>query len=915
MPAGAVRPVPSLGSSVATYTVRSLLRPRGGLLAVLALAAACGDRPTAALPSDTPLPSTAISALRCTVRMGADELECVDLNAKSSASLGGLRASASIASAQDPHMLGGQGVYVRLASSGLTYNSGTGLFSFNATVQNLSSAALATSDGATRHVSGIRVFFNSAPATTVGTGTVDVLNATGQDAFTGSNQSFYQYGGQIGGVDQAELGADGLLSTGEVSSAKNWQFNVPSTVTSFAFTVYVATEMAPGTPTTVAPQVTGVSPSALVPGTSATITGSNFNATYASNTVLIGGRAATVTAGSATQLTVTVPCVASGSKAVNVTTGGMRGADFSHPVTVTQRTLAAGQSLVLTTSSDSYCNELTSANAAARYVVAVFSVNTSPTSNSPFQLSGDPVAATVSSAKIPTEQAVDGALAAPVRPTSSAEETRHAALLEENAAQYSRLRARFGTTSRAGTARMSRMQLSGTPPLTRSFRVANLNVAGCNSYYVVDATRVYYNGKMAIYEDDATATSFKSVNNALVAAAYQTMGDEFNADVEPVIRNNFGDILARDASTDDNGVEIALFTPRINTTFAGVASFTTTCDQYPNDDASTPLAGGPYTGTATNGASNFGEVFYGFEATSTATDYTTGGVPYWVRQMRREIVHESKHIASYSAHVANNAPALEAAWLEESMSRMAEEMWARPVVDNLAWKSNVPFGSVSNPVSIYCDLRPLATECNANPRRPLVDMLYVFNQMYTEMFGQNARLLSPFGATPSDNARYYYAVGWSLVRYAVDQYGASEAAFLTALTQSTTTGVTNLTARTGTSIDQLLGNWALALYTDDYNAAAIGNPALQMPTWDLRSIYAGLNTDPNASGFTLAYPLVPQARTFGTFAPVAITTMRGGGVIWYEITGTQSLGQLLRLETNGGGMPSSSLRMAVARLQ
>ena len=690
-------------------------------------------------------------------------------------------------------------------------------------------------------------------------------------------------------------------------------------MTSFAFTVYVSTEMAPGAPATAAPQITVISPNPLVPGTSATITGSNFNSTFASNTVLIGGRAATVTAGNATQLTVTVPCTASGVRSISVATGGMRGADYLQTVSVTQHALGAGESFVLTTSSDSYCNELASANAAARYVVAVFSANTIPTANNPFQLSGDPVSAPASSAKIPAPPAINSALVVPSqRAARSVELDRHAEILEKNATEYTRLRAAFGNASRASRARLSRALPSGTPPLTRSFRVANITVSNyCSSYYVVDATRVYYNGKMAIYEDDATPSGFQSANNASVAATYQTIGDEFNADVEPLIRNNFGDILRRDASTDDNGVEVALFTPRINNSFSGVSGFTLTCDQFPNDDVSSPVAGGPYTGSAgsTNGASNFGEVYYGYEATSSLTDYSAGTVPAWTRIARRDVVHESKHIASYSARVANSAATYETGWLEESMARQAEELWARGVVDNLAWKTNVPFGSFSNPVNLYCDLRPLAAECNANPRRPLVDMLYGFNPMYTEMFGQNARLLSPFGATPSDNAKYYYAVGWSLVRYAVDHYGASESAFLTSLTQSSTSGVTNLTTATGTSIDQLLGNWALSLYTDDYNAAALGNPALQIPSWDLRSIYAGLNTDPNASGFTLAYPLVPQARTFGTFSPVAVTTMRGGGVIWYELTGTQSLAQLLRLETNGGGLPSSSLRIAVARLQ
>src|SRR5205814_4233132 len=49
-----------------------------------------------------------------------------------------------------------------------------------------------------------------------------------------------------------------------------------------------------------APSISSVSPATLTPGISATITGSNFSATPASNTVKIGGISATVTAATTT---------------------------------------------------------------------------------------------------------------------------------------------------------------------------------------------------------------------------------------------------------------------------------------------------------------------------------------------------------------------------------------------------------------------------------------------------------------------------------------------------------------------------------------------------------------------------------------------------------------------------------------
>ncbi|MEP7001082.1 MAG: IPT/TIG domain-containing protein [bacterium] len=885
---------------------------------LLAAIAACTDRTTSApAPSVAAPDASAALHLRCGVDVRALTVNCGPADLP-----GGPGVFA------DQHTFGGQGVYVNLVSSGVTYAGGT--FSFNTTVQNASNLAMSTSDGATRDDNGMQIFINTGPTVTSGTGAITVANATGTGTFLSSNQSYYQYGGKIGGTDQTELGADGILSSAEVSTAKNWQFSVPATVTTFSFDVYVSTVTPPGTVFTIAPQVTGVS-GTLVPGTSATITATNLNATPASNIVTIGGRAAAVTGGTATSLTVTVPCVASGAGVpLYVATGGVRGAVSRQPLLVTQRTVAVGDVLVLTTASDSYCNELTSAAGPARYIVSVFSASTVPSSNSPFQFSGDPSPGPTGlvSFGTPVVQASTAAPEAALRTVAAIDrdqqrrDAAHSRLLDQNTAAYTTLRAAFAHTPRrvsASRVPTTRTQLL-TPPATRQFRVPNVVATvpnnQCNSYYVVDASLVYSSGKIAIYEDTATPAAFKSALNATMLTNYQKIGNQFNADIEPIIRNNFGDLLRRDAQTDNDGQVVALFTPRINTSFSGNAGFVVTCDQFPNDDASTPALGGPYTGSAgsTNGSSNFGEVFYGYQPLVAGTGYSGNTADNWYRTIRSTFVHELKHLASFAARVENNAPSFEAGWLEEGTARHAEELWEREAVDALAWKGNSPYGTFANPINVYCDVRPGVAECDANARRPASIMQKHFTSLYTNMFSTNARLLSPFGATPSDNALYYYASSWSLARYALDRYGVSDAAFLTALTQSTTSGVTNLTARAGVSIDQLLGGWATSFYADDYPGLASPSIDMQMPTWNFRSIYAGLNTD-FPSTYTLTYPLIPQARTFGTFAPVGVTTMRGGGVLWYEITGTQALNQLIRLETNGGAFPSTSLRLAVARLQ
>jgi IPT/TIG domain len=861
------------------------------LLSAALLAAACAEQaaPPTTVVVEPPPPQEVMATLRCEASVAG--VAAVTCRPAAPPATGGARF--------DQRVIGGQGVYVRLASSNVSY--GGGIYSADFTVQNLSSLELATADGAARHAAGVRVFFAGDVAVTGGTGAVTVANPTGTGTFTALDQDYFQYGGEIGGVDQGELGGDGILSPAETSSAKSWQFNVPATVTTFAFTLYVATETPAGAVTTLAPQVTAVSPSPLVPGQSATLTGYNFNATPGANTVTIGGAAATVTGGNATQLTVTVPCALSGTVPVQVTQGGMSGASLAHPLQGNQRTLAVGEAAVITTAGQVACNEITPGGGASRYVLAVYNTSTSPSSSAGFQLAGD-------RADLPRATLQPRAQRRPLRAAPSLDaqlaaaqarqsEERHLEILEMNRRENERLRARFAGDPRMRPSRTV-VPNAGPPPATKTIRVVDLNGGSCNSYYTVNATRVYYSGKIAIYEDDATPAGLKAAANAAMQDYYNRIGDQYNADMEPVVRTHFGDPLLRDAGTDANGVLIALFTPLINNSFPGVAGFVVSCDQYPNG--------------AGNGASNFGEYFYAYQPTVVGTGYASFTPDSWYWSIRSTFVHETKHVASQAARVAAGA-SFEQSWLEEGTARHSEELWARSAVYNVAWKGNTGYGSAAAPGSLYCDYRQTTPACVAtDPSRPSLNMYRHFQTLYT--FMRDPELLSPFGRSPSDNASYFYAISWSLVRYAIDRYGASDAAFLTALTSSTSTGTANLAARAGVSIEQLLGGWALSLYADDYPGLAAPGADLQMPTWNFRSVYAGMNADFPGS-FPAAYPLDSEPLTFGSFAAVSVPSVVGGGAAYFELSGTHTSPQLVKVEAAGGGAPPSSLRLAIARVQ
>ena len=145
------------------------------------------------------------------------------------------------------------------------------------------------------------------------------------------------------------------------------------------------------TVTCVGPAITSVSPSPLVPGASATLTGRSFSPTVADNTVTIGGASATVTSATVNTLTVTVPCVATDDTiAVKATVNGTDTNTFDHPLQVTQRALGVGEATIIGNASEVGCNEITSAGGTARYVIAAYNTSTNPTSSAGIRSPGTP---------------------------------------------------------------------------------------------------------------------------------------------------------------------------------------------------------------------------------------------------------------------------------------------------------------------------------------------------------------------------------------------------------------------------------------------------------------------------------------------------------------------------------------------
>ncbi|HUQ47640.1 MAG TPA: lamin tail domain-containing protein [Gemmatimonadaceae bacterium] len=188
----------------------------GALAGVCVVVAACVD-------TNAPLPSAQVSS-----KKSLTELVCkASIATRSVSCEPASRVAAPVGS--NAEILTGQNTYVRLTSSNVFYDSGTQIFQFDVTVQNLSNEAIGTPDGVVADPQGIQVFFAGGPTVTGGSGTISVANADGVGSFTGASQPYFAY--------------HQILPTNAVSDSKTWQLSIPPTATTFTFGLLIETDI------------------------------------------------------------------------------------------------------------------------------------------------------------------------------------------------------------------------------------------------------------------------------------------------------------------------------------------------------------------------------------------------------------------------------------------------------------------------------------------------------------------------------------------------------------------------------------------------------------------------------------------------------------------------------------------------
>ena len=688
------------------------------------------------------------------------------------------------------------------------------------------------------------------------------------------------------------------------------------------------------TVTATSPRITAVTP--LVAAAAAVVTGSNFAGTLGGNAVLVEGVPATVTAATTTQLNITLP--ASGWACDNVrpvtlqvNANNETGVATASLRTAVQRSLAVGQSLVLSTASDARCNELSGTGGS--YLVTVYNVARAVAGGeASFTLRGAAATATVQADAVAAARvsglsaaARDGAATRRALPDyariGSARFARWREIVREQRSEATHAdvmqrsidfarsagsptaaarRQRAATEGAVPASGALASQVSTTLGAINSLKIPNLDAQNfCTSNIPIGARTAWVGPHAIIVEDTTSVLNGTPTLKGQLDSLYALVGQEFETVMWPILTQNFGNPLIMDPNLSKTGKLVMFFSPRINTMLGGaVTGFVVSCDFFSPIQAP---------------SSNYGEYFYAISPTSLASGISTGTRDAWMRQIRATIIHEVKHITSFATRLNTPGAEFEELWLEEGLARHAEEQFARSIYGT-AWKANTGYQE-----SVYCDVRPAWPSAPQCAGRPIL-MFRHFDALYQYL--QSPEPYTVLGRVSAGDATFY-GTSWSVVRWMMDQYAASEATFLTGLVQSTKSGVANLEARVAGHVwEEMFGEWALALFADDYPGVTFANTRLQFPSWNLRDQFRGLCNDfgpcLNAANlgtvYPVAYPFAPRPVSFGAFS-TTVNALNAGSLSSWLVSGGQSAPQLLDLRGTSGGEPPGQLRLAIVRVQ
>jgi len=333
-------------------------------------------------------------------------------------------------------------------------------------------------------------------------------------------------------------------------------------------------------------------------------------------------------------------------------------------------------------------------------------------------------------------------------------------------------------------------QPAGPPSVgsLRTFRVCpNLTCAG--TFPSVTARASTVGAHIAIYVDTLAPKP------GLDSADLDTLKQLFDSRLYPLDTATFGAVSDLDA----NSVVIVLMTGVVNQLVVDP-----TCQSFISGFFFSP----DLEATASTSISNHGEVFYSIVADSAGTLGCLHSRAQVKLVLPGVFTHELQHMINYVQHVVVRKGQAEEGWLDEGLSKYAEE---------LAGRSYLPGDTATF-------------------------LRYVSNNVYDAQQYLSAPGNSPLLIEFDQGTLAEIGASWLFVRYLVDQYGDTLAG---KLDQTPLSGAANVAAQTRHPWDTTVTRWALANWVSDLPGFT-APPELTYTSWRFRAEYP-------------FYPLVPSA--------------------------------------------------------
>jgi hypothetical protein len=401
-------------------------------------------------------------------------------------------------------------------------------------------------------------------------------------------------------------------------------------------------------------------------------------------------------------------------------------------------------------------------------------------------------------------------------------------------------------------------QPAGPPVLgsQRTFVVcANLTCSGTGGTKQVTATVQTVGQRIAIYVDNAAPAG------GLNSADLDTLKNVFDTRIFPLDTAAFG----QPTDVDTNGVVLVLMTGVVNSLVTS-----TVC-------ANSGFVAGFFLSadldTSRIASFNKGEIFYSIVADSAGTlscKHTRAQVK---RDLGGTFTHELQHMINFGQHAILRPGTPEEGWLDEGLSKYAEELAGRSYLPGTAMDS--------------------ATFSQ-----------YVINDVYDAYQYLSATGNSPLLIPIDQGTLAEIGASWLFVRYLVDQFGDT---LPRKLVRTTLAGSSNVVAQTGQPFATTVTRWALANWVSDL-------PGFTTPaelkyasgsgvySWHFRTrTFPSLNAQ-DPTHFPLPYPLVP-GQSAGNAIAISGWIRSGSGVYQRALQDPSAPGFALLFSPNGSAAP------------